>query len=261
MTTIAHTTDLKAEVKVKTRAHALNRWFYPLTGVVMLAFVLVGFHFFYFRGQAYPGRPLTPPIRALVITHGLTMSAWILLYTVQPFLVALRRHRLHMTLGRVAGVLALVILLTGVVVSVRWVQVLPPDMVIWSMTPRQFLAVPLISVFVFTGCVVVGVWKRKRPEIHRPAMFLGTLAAVSAAVSRIDAISHLYQGTVWERAFGPFFVSLLVGGALVLLRLALARRVERWLALGYVSLVALSAVVIWLARTPAWDAFVTALAG
>ena len=259
MTTLTHQSDLKTEVKSVTTA--LNRWFYPLTGVLMLAFTLIGFHFFYLGGRAYPGRPLTPPIKALVIAHAVTMSAWILLYTVQPFLIALRRHRLHMALGRVGGMLALVILITGVVLSVRWVQVLPPEMVIWAMSPRQFVAVPLISVFVFAACVGVGVWKRRRQEIHRPAMFLGTLAAISAAVSRIDGISVLYQSTVWERAFGPFFASLILGGVLVLLRVVLARRIEPWLALGYLGMVVLSAGIIWLARTPAWDAFVTAIAG
>ena len=49
------------------------RVFHVGTALLLLSLVLWGFHHFYFSGQAYPGRPLTPPIRTLVIAHGVTI--------------------------------------------------------------------------------------------------------------------------------------------------------------------------------------------
>ncbi len=109
--------------------------------------------------------------------------------------------------------------------------------------------------------MVVGVWKRRKPEVHRAAMLLGTIATISAAVSRIDAISHLYTGTVWERVFGPFFTTLLIGGALVAVRCVLARRIERPLVLGFAALTATSWGVIALARTDVWMWFASLVVG
>lgn len=251
--------DLKSTLKTWTTA--LNRWFYPFAGLVMLALTVIGFQLFYFKGQSYPGRPITPPIRMLVIAHGLSMSLWIVLFAVQPMLVALRRRRLHMALGRFGAMLALVIVVLGVVIGIASARVSPPEMVIWGLTPARFMAVPLISVAIFGVCVAVGVWKRRKPDVHRAAMLLGTLATISAAVSRIDAISHLYTGTVWERVFGPFFTTLLIGAALVAVRCVLARNIERPLVVGFAALSAASWGILALARTDAWMAFATLVGG
>ena len=253
MSAITTPTDLKSDVKVS--AAKLARWFYPATGVAMLLLTLVGFNLFYFRGQSYPGRPIPEPIRALVIVHGVIMLAWILLYLVQPALVALKKRKWHMAVGRVGAVVGVGVLVSGLMLAVRSAAITPPDMVIWGMTPKPFMAVPFISVLIFASFVGVGVWKRRRPDVHRAAMFLATLSAISAAVSRIDALNALYAGTVWDRLLGPFFVSLLIGGVLVALRCVLARRVERPLVLGYGLLVLLSLGIVAVARTDVWDAF------
>lgn len=252
-------TDFKSATR--TVAAALNRWFYPATGVLMLALVVAGFRLFYFNGQSYPGRPITPPIRSLVFAHAGAMSLWIVLFAVQPLLVGLRRRKLHMTFGRVGAGVAMLVVATGVVIAVASARVTPPEVVIWGLTPDRFMAVPLVSVLIFAACVGVGVRYRRRPDLHRAAMFLGTLATISAAVSRIDPLNRLYDGTVWERLIGPFFVSLLIGGALVTLRCVLARRVERPLVLGYAGLVVASWAILAAARTEAWAWFAAMVTG
>ncbi len=66
----------------------LARWFYSFAAVLMLAAVMVGFERFYLHGRSFPDRPITPPIKGLVITHGVVMMGWILLFIVQPLLAA-----------------------------------------------------------------------------------------------------------------------------------------------------------------------------
>src|SRR5688572_18691285 len=90
-TTIANTT-----VTITKPTH--SRLFYSIASIALLALTFIGFRFFYLHMQAFPGRPLTPPIRTLVIAHGVSMTVWMLLAVVQPLLVAANRKRVHMAL-------------------------------------------------------------------------------------------------------------------------------------------------------------------
>lgn len=251
--------DLKTESKAGSRT--LERWFYPFAGVALLAAVVVGFRFFYFHGQSFPGRPIPPPIRGLIVAHGVAMSLWIVLSAVQPMLIGVRKHRWHMRLGIAAALLAPVIVALGVATAIMSARVTPPEVVLWSMNPAQFLTVPLGSILLFAGFVAVGIRMRRRPAVHRAAMLMGTVAAVSAATGRMNSLSNLYAGTVFERVFGAFFGILLFACVLVAVRSVVARRLERPLlvALGINTFGwwALTAA----AHTHAWERFALVLMG
>jgi hypothetical protein len=235
------------------------RLFYSGTAAMLLALMLLGFQQFYLHGRAYPDRELSPPIRTLIILHGMGMSAWVLLFFVQPLLILAGNRRVHMLFGRIGAVLAACVLVLGLRLAIESTLVNPPDLKIWGLTPKQFLAVPVINIAIFAGFVALGVWKRRRPEVHRPMMLLATLAAVPAAVSRIDAITALYQGTVWEAIFGPFFGTLVLGAFFLALKWLLTRFLDRWLAIGYAGFVVASALIMQLATTGAWDRFASLL--
>lgn len=258
MSTIAASPAAKSKPRDLSR-HGLARWFYPIAGVVLLILTLWGFERFYFHARAYPDREITPPIRMLVIAHGISMGLWILLFTLQPWLVALKRHRLHITLGRIGAALAACVFVLGCFMAVHSMRVMPPEATIWGMHPRQFLSVPLLSIVFFGICVAIAVWKRKKPAIHRALMYTGTIAATDAAISRIDPINALFVGTSWEYHFGPFFGMLLIAAALLVLRCAMLRGFDRLLAASFVVLVAFSFFVTHFARTAAWDAFASLL--
>ena len=80
------------------------RLFYTLVGAITLAFALIGFHHFYFAGLSYPGRPITPPIRGLVIVHGVVMAAWLALFLTQPLLIPPVLTQLHLSSGSLVRV-------------------------------------------------------------------------------------------------------------------------------------------------------------
>jgi hypothetical protein len=80
------------------------RFFYTGAAVLLLVLVFLGFQQLYLHGKAYPGRPLTPPIRTIVIVHGVVMSSWTLFLVAQPLLIANRKHKWHMLLGRIGAV-------------------------------------------------------------------------------------------------------------------------------------------------------------
>lgn len=235
------------------------RLFYIGAAALMFALAIIGFNKFYLHGMAHPNREIPPPIRTLVIMHGVEMTAWLALLLLQPLLIASRKHRLHMQLGKVGAVLAASILVTGIWLAIRSATVTPPEVIIWGLAPKPFMAVPFISVVIFGVFVMLGVIYRRKPHIHRSMMLLATLSALSAAVSRIEPLNSLYVGGVWERLFGPFFLSLLLGVVLLGIRSVMMRSVDRPFAIGMIALIAASAGIMQLAPTQAWSTFASLL--
>jgi len=246
------------QVKVATSPNRA-RLFYFGVAALLLTLMLLGFQQFYLHGKAFPNRELAQPIRTLLILHGIGMSAWVLLFLVQPLLIVAGNRREHMMLGRIGAVLAACIVILGFRLGIESTLISPPDMRIWGLAPKQFMAVPIIGIMIFAGYVIVGVWNRRRPEVHRPLMLLATMAAMPAAVSRIDFISVLYHGTVWETVFGPFFGMLVIGAFFLVMKCLLTRSLNRWFAMGYAGLVVSSALIMQLATTSAWDHFASFL--
>lgn len=235
------------------------RFYYLGAAVLFLTLSFLGFSDFYLRGQSYPDREIPSPIRTIVIVHGISMTLWVLLITLQPALVVTKRLRWHMALGKAGAVLAVAILISGIMLSIRSAAIAPPDMVIWSLLPKPFMAVPFISVLIFTAFVALGIWYRKKPAIHRSMMMLATLAALSAAVSRIDMLNNLYLGTVFDRIFGPFFITLCIGVVLLGVQTLLKRQLDRVFAIGLAVLIASNAGILVLARTAVWEQFASLL--
>jgi hypothetical protein len=231
------------------------RLFYIGSAALMLLLAFIGFNKFYLHGQAFPGREIAPPIRALVITHGIAMTAWLGLLLAQPTLIAARKHRLHMQIGKLGALLAAVILITGLWLAIRSAAVTPPEVVLFTLPPKPFMAVPFHSVVIFAIFVALGVIYRRTPHIHRSMMLLATLSAMSAAVARIQPLNDLYAGTEWERLFGPFLFTLVIGFVLLGIRSAMMRSIDRPFAIGMIVLTALSVGIMLLAPTELWAAF------
>lgn len=240
--------DLRA-----VREQTAQRWFYTAATAILLGLTLAGFHHFYFRGMAYPGRPLTPPIKTLVIAHSLAMSLWMLLALAQPFLVASGKRAVHFALGRVGAMLAVVLVALGVKLGIAACKVAPPGLMFGPLNAKQFMAIPVCTGVLFGLFVAVGVFWRKRPAAHRPMMFLASLAAVSAAIARIDPLNRLYQGGVFDRIFGVFFFSVLIGALFLAARCLVAKKFDRWLAGGWAAFALWGVMVTQIAPTRLWD--------
>ncbi len=84
-------------------------------------------------------------------------------------------------------------------------------------------------------------------------MLLASLTAISAATDRIPAIVSLFDRTVWEATFGPFFPPLVVGGVLLIVEWALTRSHDRYFAIGWMGLPAADAGIMKLSTTQTWD--------
>ena len=156
-----------------------SRLFYSGAAVFLLILMFLGFQQFYLHGRAFPDRELTLPIRMLLILHGVGMTAWMLLFLIQPLLIVAGNRRLHMLLGRVGALLAACVFFLGFRVGIEAARVNPSDMRLWGLAPKDFMAVPIIAIVMFAGFVLAGIWNRRRPAVHRPMMLLAVLAVRS----------------------------------------------------------------------------------
>jgi hypothetical protein len=209
-----------------------DRYFFSAASFVLLAFLLIGFRKFYLHGVESDDTPIPPAIKALVIVHGLALSAWVVLFFVQSVLIASRNRRLHMKLGWVAAAVALAIAVSGPITAVAAVRVRPGEQ-LFGMTYRQFLLPMFIEIIAFTVFIGLGLLNRNRPAIHRSMMVLATLSVISGATSRTEFLYPIFGTDGWFGLFGPVLV---LGAAILLVRTILARSLDWWYAAGYVAL-------------------------
>jgi hypothetical protein len=240
-----------------TRSH--HRWFYSVASLSLLVVMFIGFQMFYLHGQAYPGRPLTPPIRTLIIIHGCLMTVWMLLAVVQPLLVGTGRKRLHMKLGIFGVVLASAIVLAGVKIGIEAARVTPPDFRVFGLAPKEFMAVPVLSILLFGLFVLIGVANRRRPEVHRPMMLMASLSIMGAALGRMAPLNALYAGTWWETVFSAFLMQTILVAIVLAAKCIVFKSFDRWLAAGFAAFTAVSVAISLGAKTQAWDQFATFL--
>jgi hypothetical protein len=236
-----------------------GRWYYPSAAALMLLLMVLGFQQYYLQGKAFPDREIAPPMRTLVLLHGTAMSLWVVLFLVQSLLIANRGYRVHMALGYFGAFLAASIVVLGLWLGILGARVTPPEARVWTLTPKQFLTVPVTSVILFGAYVAVGVYYRRRPEVHKPMMLMATLMAIPAAVSRIGFLSSLYMGTSLEAIFGPFLWSIVLATLLLVAKWVMTRKVERCFMMGYGSLIVLYMLIWNVATTDAWDRFASLL--
>lgn len=234
---------------------AQERWFYTTASIALLVLTFVGFKFFYLEGKSFPGRPMPAPIHTLLVTHGILMTLWMLLSVVQPLLVATGRKRIHMMLGRIGAVLAVAMVFVGLRVGIEATRVNPPDLRMFGLARNEFMAVPVIGIVIFALFVFFGVLYRKRPEVHRPMMFMASLTIVSAALGRIPLFNDWYAGTWMEELFTANLITVLLGGVLLVGKCLVAKSFDRWFATAYAALTFACVAISLGAKTPAWEQF------
>lgn len=232
---------MAARVPVVRQTH-----FYRVVAVLALLVVLAGFApSFYLK--SWFQKP--PPLTALLVVHGVVMTAWFALFLVQAQLAASRNLRLHRRLG-VAGVaLAAVVLVLGTAVSIIGARLGhspgPP--------PLVFLAIPLGDMLVFALLAGGALWFRHRSDIHKRLMLLAFVGLVTAAIVRIPVAAN--------NILFAFGATVLFCGACVAWDTWQHRRLHPAFGWGLV-LVALSwPLRLWLAGTAGWQTVARWLVG
>ena len=232
---------MAARVPVVRQTH-----FYRVVAVLALLVVLAGFApSFYLK--SWFQKP--PPLTALLVVHGVVMTAWFALFLVQAQLAASRNLRLHRRLGMAGVALAAVVLVLGTAVSIIGARLGhspgPP--------PLVFLAIPLGDMLVFALLAGGALWFRHRSDIHKRLMLLAFVGLVTAAIVRIPVAAN--------NILFAFGATVLFCGACVAWDTWQHRRLHPAFGWGLV-LVALSwPLRLWLAGTAGWQTVARWLVG
>jgi cytochrome bd-type quinol oxidase subunit 2 len=175
---------------------AAERKFYSRMALFLVVLVLLGFGpSFYLRGivPAYP-RP-NPTLPPAVVLHGTVFTLWMALLIAQTQLIAARKHEIHMRLGKLGMLLAVlmvpVMYLTGVWQVARANQ--PPftDPLTWTIVP--------LAVILPFAVVVWNDWSKRRDiQSHKRLMLSAAIIVVMGpSIGRLPiAPPTLVGGTI-----------------------------------------------------------------
>lgn len=182
---------------------AYDRVFYSGVAILMAVLTLVGFTpTFYLRPMfGYPAS-LTglTTITPIVLAHGITFTAWVLLFVVQTSLIRSRNITLHKRLGIFGAVLAFAMLATGLPTAfAAAARGSAPA----GLEPLVFLVVPVFDVGIFAAFFMAAFLRRREKEAHKRLMLLAYCSIIPAAVGRVPGVMLLGPAGLFALAFLP----------------------------------------------------------
>jgi hypothetical protein len=172
-----------------------ERRFFAAMTLAASAIVFAGFATSYYvwpiaRGTHYStGRPIPSTLPLIVHLHAALFTGWVCLFVAQAALVTSGNVKAHRRLGRIGAVLMALMVVVGLAAAVQGGR----D----GFNPRgpyrdaiSFMFVGVTDIVVFTALTSTGVALRRRPDVHRRLMLLGTTGGLLwPAITRIPGIA------------------------------------------------------------------------
>jgi len=202
----------------------------------------------------YFGETPAPP--AILHIHGAVYLAWLILVTIQIWLVETGDIRLHKNLGWATAVVSGVMAPLGVVAALVDMarQVHHPDYA------PQFLGLEFVDMAAFAILIAAGLLWRKNPAAHKRLMILAALAIVDASFSRAWQIGIKVtppgEFGWWFQYFGGTAVMLIAMAGWDLWR---RRRIHTSVLFGMAVLWAGQLLAVYLQYSPGWKTAMGAL--
>ncbi len=170
-----------------------DRRLFAIIAITFPLIVFIGFARTYYLKFAVGSPPLSS---VLLHVHGIVMTAWVLLFVTQVWLIRSKRARVHMNLGLLGVALAIIVFVVGFFTAVAAAKYgtasAPPDI-----PPLAFLIVPIFDIALFVPFFGAAIYYRRRPATHKRLMLLTVLNFLPPAVARIPFD--------WVLAVGPRF--------------------------------------------------------
>ncbi len=161
-----------------------ERKFYSRMALFLAALVLFGFGpSFYLKGVVPPYPRPNPTLPPTVLLHGGVFTLWMLAIVAQTQLIAARKHAVHMQLGKLTVLLAILMIpvmyLTAVWQVARANQAPFTDPLTWTI-------VPLAVIIPFAALISQGWAKRRDVQSHKRLMLSAAILIVMGpAIGRL----------------------------------------------------------------------------
>lgn len=222
-----------------------DRRLFAAVALLFPIIILIGFARTYYLKAVFG----TPPVPSMLVhLHGLVMTAWVLYFIAQVWLIRSKRARVHMSAGMLGIGLAIVVIVVGFFTAAGAAfgsASAPPDI-----PPLSFMIVPMTDLLMFAGLFGAAIYYRKRPAHHKRLMLLTVINFLPPAIARIPIESL--------QSFGPLFFfgtpTLLIIGLLVYDTWR-NRKLDRVFLVGSILLIASYPLRLMMMGTNAWMSF------
>lgn len=158
-----------------------DRRFFSAMAFVAALVVFAGFAPSYFLKQVFT----TPQLSPLFHLHGALFTSWIVLFIVQTSLIATKRVRVHQRLGILGGFLAGAMLIVG---SLAAITATRRAISAGASEALGFLVIPIGDLMQFAVLIALGLYFRRRPQIHKRLFLLATIALLTPAIARLPHV-------------------------------------------------------------------------
>lgn len=229
-----------------------TRRFFLLAALIFPLIVLAGFGRTYYLRWIING----PPVQSLLVhVHGLVMTAWILLFATQTWLISSRRIKVHQKMGLASIGLAVLIVVVGFFTAIAAARdgspSAPPDI-----DPLAFMVVPMTDLVIFSILFTGAIYYRKRAANHKRLMLLTVLNFLPPAVARIPIASLQALGPIWFFGF-PDILAIIF----VVVDTWRNKKLNKVFLAGTLLMVASHPLRLMFCGTGLWMSFATWLAG
>ena len=170
--------------------------FFTFLGLIMLVLAISGFWPQYF--SAVTGRaPEATTQFWLIHLHAALFTVWLLLYISQATLIMTGNARVHLKMGPWLATYGFVIAAVGLYAA---------GLLAHRLGVRQndfeaaagFVFFPVIDMIYFAGFLAAAVGFRKRPHLHKRAMFLATFSIAVVGLGRLVGQTGFESALVWQ---------------------------------------------------------------
>jgi hypothetical protein len=155
----------------------VRRHFFVIMGSIVSVIVFTGFApSFYLRAAFQPGSNLS----ILLYIKGAVFSAWIILFLIQPILIARGSRTLHRRLGWLAAAIAVAMVGLVAGATVEEMQRVPP-----APPAPVALALNTFDTVVFAILVSSAIYLRRQAAWHKRLLLSATLILLGAPILRL----------------------------------------------------------------------------
>jgi hypothetical protein len=153
--------------------------FYPAMAFALIVLIAAGFAPTFFARGWNAG---APPLALPVLAHGISGTAWVLLFAVQTTLIAAGRSAWHRRLGWATAAITLAFVVTGAVVIGDLERSHGAEPTSWRAAHVFTNGAPLTM---FGLLVCGGVWQRDAAPRHKRLMLLAAVVLLPPAIGRL----------------------------------------------------------------------------
>lgn len=127
----------------------------------------------------------TPPLSTLLHVHAVVMSGWVVLLALQSALVTGRRIRWHRRVGVFGAGWAALLVVVGSVTTIHAALREVRGHTAQAAGQVIVTSLDLAQMALFAAFVVIAIWQRRRPAVHRRLMLLTIACMLPDALARL----------------------------------------------------------------------------